>query len=163
MARSCNFFVVSRDITEKRQAADFRAGQQQVLEMIATGASLDVILSHLVRLVERHSAGMWCSVILLDDDGVHLRRARRRACRQVYNQAIEGAAIGPRAGSCGTAMYFGRTMVSTDVLVDPDLGGLSRTGCRLWLPRLLVDADPLGAKDGGRLICHVLPGTEAAA
>jgi len=111
--------AISRDITEKRQAADFRAGQQHVLEMIATGAALDVILTHLVQLVERHSNGMWCSVILLDEDGMHLRRGAAPSLPEGYNQAIEGAAIGPRAGSCGTAMYFGRTIIVTDVLVDP--------------------------------------------
>jgi len=111
--------AVSRDITEKRQAADFRAGHQSVLEMIATGAALDVVLARLVQLVERHSHGMWCSVILLDEDGVHLRKGAAPSLPSGYNEAIEGAAIGPRAGSCGTAMYSGRTVISTDVLVDP--------------------------------------------
>ncbi len=110
--------AVSRDITEKRQAADFRAGQQNVLEMIASGADLDVVLTRLVQLVERHSHGMWCSVILLDEDGTHLRRGAAPSLPAGYNQAIEGAEIGPRAGSCGTAMYFRRTVISTDVLVD---------------------------------------------
>ena len=87
--------------------------------MIATGVALDVVLTRLVQLVERHSAGMWCSVILLDEDGMHLRRGAAPSLPEGYNQAIEGAAIGPRAGSCGTAMYFGRTVVSADVLVDP--------------------------------------------
>jgi PAS domain S-box-containing protein len=111
--------VVSRDITERRRAADFRAGQQNVLEMIATGAPFEAVLSQLVRLVERHSDGMWCSVILLDEDGVHLRQGAAPSLPEGYNQAIEGAAIGPRAGSCGTAMYHGRKVISTDVLVDP--------------------------------------------
>jgi len=111
--------AVSREITEKRKAADFRAGQQRVLEMIATGAALDVVLTHLVQLVERHSDGMWCSVLLLDQDGVHLRRGAAPSLPESYNQAIDGVAIGPQVGSCGTAMYFGRTVIVTDVLVDP--------------------------------------------
>ena len=110
--------VVSRDITERRQEADFRAGQRDVLRMIATGAALDDVLAFLVQLVERHSDGMWCSVILLDEDGMHLRRGAAPSLPEGYNEAIEGAAIGPKAGSCGTAMYFGRTVISTDVLVD---------------------------------------------
>jgi PAS domain S-box-containing protein len=110
--------VVSRDITGRRQEADFRAGQRDVLRMIATGAALDDVLTFLVQLVERHSDGMWCSVILLDEDGMHLRRGAAPSLPESYNQAIDGAAIGPRAGSCGTAMYFGRTVISTDVLVD---------------------------------------------
>jgi len=111
--------VVSRDITERRREADFRAGQHDVLEMIATGAPLDAVLTRLVRLVEQHSDGMLCSVVLLDDDGAHLRRGAAPSLPDTFNSAIEGAAIGPRAGSCGTAMYLGRPVIVTDVLVDP--------------------------------------------
>ena len=161
--RSCNCLPSLATSLNERQAADFRAGQQHVLEMIATGASLDVVLTRLVQLVERHSDGMWCSVILLDEDGVHLRRGAAPSLPEGYNQAIEGAAIGPRAGSCGTAMYFGRTVICHRRARRSSLGGLSRAGRRLWLPRLLVDADPLGAEAGARLVCDVLPGTEAAA
>jgi PAS domain S-box-containing protein len=110
--------VVSRDITRRRREAEFRGGQQDVLRMIATGTALEVVLTRLVQLVESHSDGMWCSVILLDEDGMHLRRGAAPSLPSGYNQAIEGAAIGPRAGSCGTAMYFGRTIISTDVLTD---------------------------------------------
>lgn len=111
--------VVSRDITERKREADFRAGQHEVLEMVATGASLDAVLTRLVRLVEQHSDGMLSSVVLLDDDGVHLRRGAAPSLPESFNRAIEGAAIGPRAGSCGTAMYLGRPVIVTDVLVDP--------------------------------------------
>ncbi len=111
--------VVSRDITERRREAEFRAGQHEVLEMIATGASLDAVLTRLVRLVEQHTDGMLCSVVLLDDDGVHLRRGVAPSLPESFNTAIEGAVIGPRAGSCGTAMYLGRPVIVTDVLVDP--------------------------------------------
>jgi signal transduction histidine kinase len=87
--------------------------------MIATGASLDSVLTRLVRLVEEHSDGMLCSVVLLDSDGLHLRRGAAPSLPDAYNSAIEGAPIGPRAGSCGTAMYLGRQVIVTDVLVDP--------------------------------------------
>ena len=111
--------VVSRDITERRREADFRAGQHGMLEMIATGAALDAVLTCLVQLVEQHSDGMLGSVLLLDKDGVHLRRGAAPSLPESFNSAIEGAAIGPRAGSCGTAMYLGRPVIVTDVLVDP--------------------------------------------
>jgi C4-dicarboxylate-specific signal transduction histidine kinase len=56
---------------------------------------------------------------LLDDDGAHLRRGAAPSLPDTFNSAIEGAAIGPRAGSCGTAMHLGRPVIVTDVLVDP--------------------------------------------
>ena len=111
--------VVSRDITERRRDTDFRAGQHAVLEMIATGASLEAVLARVVGLVEQRSDGMLCSVVLLDEDGVHLRRGAAPSLPEAYNTAIDGAPIGPRAGSCGTAMYLGRQVIATDVLTDP--------------------------------------------
>ena len=36
-----------------------------------------------------------------------------------YLEALTGLAIGPRAGSCGTAMYLGKPVIVTDVLTDP--------------------------------------------
>src|SRR5438067_7680860 len=36
-----------------------------------------------------------------------------------YVKAVNGAPIGPRNGSCGTAMYLKRPVVVTDVMSDP--------------------------------------------
>ena len=65
--------VISRDITERRREDTFRAAQHQVLEMIATGTTLPVVLDSLVRLVEDQSDGMLCTVLLLDEDGITVR------------------------------------------------------------------------------------------
>ena len=111
--------AVSRDISERRREADFRDVQHAVLEMVATGAPLEAVLTRLARVVEQHSDGMLCSVVLLDEDGVHLRGGAAPSLPAAYTAAIEGAPIGPRAGSCGTAMYLGRQVIVTDVLADP--------------------------------------------
>jgi PAS domain S-box-containing protein len=111
--------VVSRDITARRQKEAFLTGQHQVLEMIATGAPLQNVLSSLVHLVERQTNGMLCSVVMLDEDGVHVRHGAAPSLPRAYADAIDGAAIGPRAGSCGTAMYWGRPVIATDILADP--------------------------------------------
>jgi PAS domain S-box-containing protein len=36
-----------------------------------------------------------------------------------YLQALQGLSIGPKAGSCGTAMYRGEPVIVVDVLTDP--------------------------------------------
>ncbi len=45
--------------------------------------------------------------------------APRRICPKLYVKAVDGAPIGPRNGSCGTAMYTRRPVVVTDVMTDP--------------------------------------------
>jgi hypothetical protein len=43
------------------------------LKMILIGAALNEVLTTITRLIEAHSAGMLCSIFLLDEDGLHLR------------------------------------------------------------------------------------------
>jgi PAS domain S-box-containing protein len=111
--------AVSRDITERRREEAFRATQHQVLGMIATGSNLAEVLDFLVRLVEQQSCGMRCSVLLLDDDGVHVRHGAAPSLPEQYVRAIDGMAIGPRNGSCGTAMFLGTRIIVTDIQNDP--------------------------------------------
>jgi PAS domain S-box-containing protein len=118
-ARVVQLLVVSRDIKERRREIDFRAGQHDVLEMIATGASLDAVLTHLVRLVEQHTDGLSCSIALLEEDGVHVRSGAAPSLPEALRRAIDGEAIGPGASPCGTAMYLGTPVIVTDFLVDP--------------------------------------------
>jgi PAS domain S-box-containing protein len=111
--------AISRDVTERRREEAFRASQHQVLEMIATGTTLPAVLDSLVRLVEKHSDGMLCTVLLLDEDGVSIRHGAAPSLPDGYIEAIDGLTIGPRVGSCGTAMFFGRRVIVTDILNDP--------------------------------------------
>ena len=111
--------AVSRDVTERRRDETFRAAQHQVLEMIATCTPLPDVLDSLVRLVEQQSDGMLCTVLLLDEDGIHVRHGAAPSLSADYLRAIDGSAIGPKAGSCGTAMYLGTRVVVTDILADP--------------------------------------------
>jgi PAS domain S-box-containing protein len=111
--------AVSRDITERRRDETFHAAQHQLLEMIVTGSELDAVLDFLVRLVEQHSDGMVCTVLLLDADGTTIRHGAAPSLPLDYIQAIDGLSIGPRAGSCGTAMFRGTRVIVADVLADP--------------------------------------------
>jgi PAS domain S-box-containing protein len=111
--------AVSRDISERRREEAFRATHDQVLGMIATGSVLADVLNRLVRLVEEQSNGMRCSVLLLDDNGTHVRHGASASLPEDYVRAIDGSAIGPRSGSCGTAMFLGTPIIVTDILTDP--------------------------------------------
>jgi hypothetical protein len=48
------------------------------LKMILLGAALNEVLTTITRLIEAHSPGMLCSILLLDEDSLHLRLWRRR-------------------------------------------------------------------------------------
>ena len=62
---------------------------------------------------------MVCSVLLLDDDGVHLRHGAGPSLPDEYNRAIDGVTIGPNVGSCGTAAFRGKSIFVEDIASDP--------------------------------------------
>lgn len=111
-----------------------RVGQSQVLELIARGAPLGETLDRLMLLIESQSDGVLCSVLLLDDDGQRMRSASGPSLSPEYMAALDGVAIGPAVGSCGTAIYRRETVIVADILNDP-----------LWAPYA-----PLAAPHGLR-------------
>jgi GAF domain-containing protein len=77
-------------------------------------------LSALIRIVETSSAtGVLGSVLLLDEDGRHLRHGAAPSLPASYSAALDGAEIGPNAGSCGTAAYSGKAVFVSDIASDP--------------------------------------------
>jgi signal transduction histidine kinase len=113
------FVGSSIDVTERKRAEALREGESRILEMIARDARLEEILDSLVRVVEAQFAGLLCSVLLLDEDGQHVRHGAAPSLPESYIKAIDGLCIGPKAGSCGTAMYRREPVVVTDILEDP--------------------------------------------
>ena len=117
------------DITERKRTEAMLAGQNQVLEQVVAGAPLGDTLTGLVRLIEAHAGGeLTASILLLDADGVHLRHGAAPNLPESYNRAIDGLAIGPSQGSCGTAAFRGEPVVVTDIATDPlwaDFRGLA--------------------------------------
>src|SRR4051812_22458725 len=111
--------IVCRDITEVKEEEFFRAGQSRVLEMIAADLPLPEVLTALVLLMEAQAEGLRCSILLLHRDGKHVRHGAAPNLPESYTQEVNGAPIGPRNGSCGTAMYTRRAVVVTDVMTDP--------------------------------------------
>jgi PAS domain S-box-containing protein len=127
--------IVGRDLTERKQEEAFRTGQSQVLEMIARGEPLEMVLTSLMLLIEAQAEEMLCSVLLLSEDGAHVRHGAAPSLPAGYVKAVDGAPIGPKNGSCGTAMYLAKPVVVTDILRDP-----------LWEDyRGLAEASGLGA------------------
>ncbi|MEG1051202.1 MAG: ATP-binding protein [Janthinobacterium sp.] len=107
------------DLTERNLAEAMRAGQSTLLEMVAKGAPLIPTLDQLLLLIEGQSRGVLCSIMLLDDDGVRMHSAAGPSLPPDYMALLEGVAIGPGVGSCGTAMFLREPVVVSDIMHDP--------------------------------------------
>src|SRR5579872_4617310 len=64
---------ISRDITQRKRDDELRAGEAQILEMIAMNAPLEDVLDRLMRVAEAQLQGIYCSTLLLDRSGTRLR------------------------------------------------------------------------------------------
>ncbi len=109
---------ICRDISIRRQAEELARGQGRILEMIATGEDLFAVLEQLVSLTESQLNGVWGSILLLDDEGRRLFHGAAPSLPKGYCDAINGVAIGPAVGSCGTAAYLGKTVIVEDIATD---------------------------------------------
>jgi two-component sensor histidine kinase/membrane protein implicated in regulation of membrane protease activity len=93
--------------------------QNEILADIAVGIELSTVFNKIVRSIERYSDNqMLGSILLLDRDGIHLRHGAAPSLPEPYNLALDGAVIGPAAGSCGTAAFRKQPVIVTDIATD---------------------------------------------
>ena len=110
---------LSTPTAAKEHDIDFQSAQQRLENLIHDGAPLSDTLSNLVLLIEAQVPEMICSILLLSDDGNHVKHAVAPSLPLNYIKVIDGAPIGPKNGSCGTAMWRGEPVVVTDIATDP--------------------------------------------
>jgi signal transduction histidine kinase len=122
-ARNCSgefeFIGAVMDVTQRKHAEALVAGEKRVLEMIARGDALVPTLEALCRFGEEIAGNVLVSILLLDPDGKNLRHGAAPSLPKCYIEAIDGAPIGERAGSCGTAVYRREPVIVSDIATDP--------------------------------------------
>ncbi|WP_183416807.1 PAS domain-containing protein [Limibacillus halophilus] len=108
-----------RDITDSKRTDFQDATASRALELVSSGATLEEVLDSIARAVDQLMPGVSSSILLLDPDGIHVRHGAAPRLPDSYNKALHGLAIGPRTGSCGTAMYRREPVIVTDIANDP--------------------------------------------
>ena len=94
--------------------------QRHVLELIATGQSLELVLHELVLSMEQHHAGMRGSILLVEPDGQRLRTAAAPHLPDELQSLVEQLIrVGPRGAGCGTACFRRERVVAEDIMSDP--------------------------------------------
>lgn len=104
------------DITERRLAEQLMRHQNEVLRLMALNRPLTETLERIVRLIEEQAPGCTSTIYLVEDGRIWLGAAP--SFPKSFVEAVNGASIGPQAGSCGAAAFSGQRVVSTDVRVD---------------------------------------------
>ena len=109
--------LVASDITALRVAEEFAAAQQNVLELIASGAPLAQALEAIVLLVEKSSPASLCSIWLVKDQ--HLSHGAAPHLPIAVSQATQGLPVGEGVGACGTSAFRKTTVIVQDCATDP--------------------------------------------
>jgi len=113
------WYGINTDIDDRKRAEALLAAENKILEMVATGRPLVVILDGLCRLVDTLCDKSLASILLIDPNGRCLRRGAGPSLPEAFMAAMDGGEIGPCVGSCGTAAYRKEQVIVSDIVTDP--------------------------------------------
>ena len=108
-------FALLTDITESKQ---LRSLQQLIMGALADELPLTDIADQLCRRVEVLAPDVVSSVLHIDSDGL-VHPLGGPSLPDAYSRALDGVAIGPDIGSCGSAAYYGKPVLASDIDNDP--------------------------------------------
>jgi signal transduction histidine kinase len=106
------------DIDDRKKTQALLAGENKILEMVATGKPLATVMHELCCLVDSISTDSMASVLLVDSNNCLRVGAAPRFPRD-FMRLVDGIKIGPTVGSCGTAAYRKEQVIVTDMETDP--------------------------------------------
>ena len=130
------------DITESRQLWSL---QQLIMTALADEIPITEIADRLCRRVEEIAPDVVSSLLHIDAEGlVHPLGAP--SLPDDYSRALDGVAIGPEVGSCGSAAYHGKAVLATDIDSDPRWQSYKRRPLEVGLRACW--SSPIKAKDG---------------
>ena len=87
-------------------------------KLIFAGSPLSDVLATIAQLVESQAEGMSCTIWLPDGDGKELYCAAAPSLPG-FSAHVGTMSVGPKGGSCGTAVYRRESVYVSDILIDP--------------------------------------------
>lgn len=107
LARLATIAIENARLTQARnRAAALGAAQNRILGLAVEETPLNVALDAIVREVEALSTSRFLgSILLLDEEGLHLRHCAGPSLPGAYIDAVERLVIGAGAAACNTAAF----------------------------------------------------------
>ena len=111
--------IASQEARAARQSSLFStASVLDLQQLIFAGSPLSEVLKNIAQLVESQAEGMSCTIWLPDQDGNELHCAAAPSLPGFIDR-VGTMTVGPKGGSCGTAVYRKESVYVTDILTDP--------------------------------------------
>ena len=116
--RSGTLDDLSSTVEDRKQAAALLAGENRLLEMLATGSTLSEILDALCRLIENIASGSLCGIVLVDPISNRLKHGAAPSLPLSYNESIHGRPVNIYSGPCAMAAFLKEQVIAADVASD---------------------------------------------
>ena len=107
------------DIEDWLAAERRDAMQEAILKGVISGIELAQLLDELCRAAERQIPGATCSILLVDATAGTFTGFSAPHLPKTIGESLLGVRIGHGVGSCGTAAFERRNVISTDIATDP--------------------------------------------
>ncbi|MBI5618305.1 MAG: PAS domain-containing protein [Gammaproteobacteria bacterium] len=112
-------FGTVQDITQQKQNDHELAMRNHVLELIAAGEPVEVVLGTLTREIEMGHSGLHATVLLVARDGRSLVHAASASLPAPFIAGLGAIPIAEGASSCGTVAARGTAVLCPDIAEDP--------------------------------------------
>ena len=100
------------------EAEALLAGERRLLEMVASGCALPVVLDALCSIVESSADGCRCSVLLIDSSGTKVQLGAAPSLPSSFNDSIHGRPVDCESGPCGMAAFLKTQVIASDIASD---------------------------------------------
>jgi PAS domain S-box-containing protein len=127
-----NWYGINTDIDDRKRAEALLAGEKRLLEMVASGRPLPVVLNALCELVEATIDGCYCGIVLVDPTGTQLEHGAAPSLPASYNDSINGRPVNLEAGPCAMAVALNAQVICADVPSE------TRWAAYAWSPLALA-------------------------
>src|SRR5262245_14532864 len=104
---------------DRKRAQALLSAQRRSLELIAGGASLTAVLEDLCDTIDAQAPEIISSILLMDPNSEQLWPAAGRRVPEGWTRTITPLPIGPQMGSCGTAAFLKKPVITSDIATDP--------------------------------------------
>ncbi|WP_179295846.1 PAS domain-containing protein [Mesorhizobium sp. WSM4312] len=103
---------------DRQRAETLLAHEKRLLEMVAWGHTLPLVLDALCRLVEEMASGCHCGILFYSADETTWQHGAGPALPSGYNETMHGRPAHRASGPCGLAAFEKKQVIVSDIAAD---------------------------------------------
>lgn len=134
------------EVVERTRSETLITDQNRVLELLATGRSIETVLRSLAETVERYQPGIICTVLLVDGNTSRLRHAAAPSLPATFTDRIDGNQLGYPDDAREPPAYTAHRVIVEDISTDPSWEDLREPALQQGLRACW--SQPVAAPDG---------------